>query len=224
MLARGGAGQKLPKGLDAAWDVAAGFVDRLVPRTQAFLRRAGRVVALEKHFSDMTDARLREAADDLRAVFRRGRETPEDLDRAFALVCEVASRQVGESPFRVQVAGALALHAGCIVEMATGEGKTLAATMPATVAGWRGDGCHIVTVNDYLARRDAEWMGGVYRFCGLAVAHVEQGMLAPQRRAAYHADITYCTNKEVTADFLRDRSDVCGVCRRRCSPRSAGGD
>ncbi|KPJ56092.1 MAG: hypothetical protein AMS16_03030 [Planctomycetes bacterium DG_58] len=205
MLARSGVGKKLPKGLDAAWDVAAGFVGRLVPRTQVFLRQAGRVAALEKPFGEMTDARLRETADDLRAVFRRGRETPEDLDRAFALVREVASRQVGERPFHVQVAGALALHAGCVVEMATGEGKTLAATLPATVAGWRGDGCHIVTVNDYLAGRDAEWMGGIYRFCGLTVAHVEQGMSPRERHAAYHADITYCTNKEVTADFLRDR-------------------
>jgi preprotein translocase subunit SecA len=105
----------------------------------------------------------------------------------------------------VQVAGALALEAGCVAEMATGEGKTLTATLPATVAGWRGLGCHIITVNDYLARRDAEWMGRIYRFCGLTVAAVQQEMHPPQRRQAYHADITYVTNKEVTADFLRDR-------------------
>ena len=114
-------------------------------------------------------------------------------------------RQIGERPFPVQVAGALALESGCVAEMATGEGKTLTATMPATVAGWRGRGCHIITVNDYLAKRDAEWMGRIYHFCGLKVAHVEQGMLDVDRRAAYAADITYCTNKEVTADFLRDR-------------------
>ena len=89
--------------------------------------------------------------------------------------------------------------------MATGEGKTLAATMPATVAGWRGRGCHIITFNDYLAARDAEWMGEVYRFCGLRVAHVEGGMAPPDRRAAYQADITYVTNKEAAADFLRDQ-------------------
>jgi preprotein translocase subunit SecA len=89
--------------------------------------------------------------------------------------------------------------------MATGEGKTLAATMPATIAGWRGKGCHVVTHNDYLAKRDAEWMGTVYRFCGLTVASIEQGLPPPARRQAYLADITYCTNKEVTADFLRDR-------------------
>src|SRR4030067_709516 len=89
--------------------------------------------------------------------------------------------------------------------MATREGKTLPATLPATIAGWRGRGCHVITVNDYLAHRDAEWMEKVYRFCGLQVHFIEQGMEPPDRRAAYQADITYCTNKEVTADFLRDR-------------------
>jgi len=99
----------------------------------------------------------------------------------------------------------LALNAGCVTEMATGEGKTLTATMPATIAGWRGHGCHVITVNDYLASRDAEWMGQIYRFCGLTVAFIEQQMPPEKRRKAYLADITYCTNKEVTADFLRDR-------------------
>jgi preprotein translocase subunit SecA len=163
------------------------------------------VLVQEKHFFQMTDAKLREAAGELREIFRRRRDNRSDLERAFALVREVAVRQIGESPFPVQIAGAFALESGCIVEMATGEGKTLTATMPATVAGWRGQGCHVITVNDYLAERDAEWMGRIYRFCGLNVAHIKQGMSAADRRAAYLADITYCTNKEVTADFLRDR-------------------
>lgn len=204
-LSRSGLGRKLPSGLDAAWETAVGFVGRFVPRTQMFLRRARRVLALEKPFGEMSDAKLREAAAELREVFRRGRDTQRGLDRAFALVREVASRRLGERPFPVQVAGAFGLEAGCVIEMATGEGKTLTATMPATVAGWRGGGCHIITVNDYLAARDAAWMGEVYRFCGLTVAHIDQEMSATQRRAAYHADITYCTNKEVSADFLRDR-------------------
>jgi preprotein translocase subunit SecA len=153
----------------------------------------------------LSEAKLRERAAELRELFRLGRERAEDLVSAYALVCEVAGRELGEVPFQCQVAGALGLHEGRVVEMATGEGKTLAATMPATVAGWRGKGCHVVTTNDYLAARDTEWMGPVYRFCGLRVANVEQGMLPPDRRAAYDADITYCTNKEVTADFLRDR-------------------
>ena len=205
MLAEPPAHEELPKGLDAAWDAAAGIAGRLVPRRRRFLDRAAGVVALEKEFTDRSDAKLREAAAGLRDLFRRGRETPDDMNRAFALVREVAGRQVGDKPFPVQIAGAFAIDAGCAVEMATGEGKTLTATMPATVAGWRGRGCHIITVNDYLAERDAEWMGKVYRCCGLTVAYIEQETPPAARREAYQADITYCTNKEVTADFLRDR-------------------
>jgi len=195
----------LPRGLDAAWDAGMGLVGRFLPRRQRFLRRAEKVLALEKLFSQMTDAKLREVAGELRGVFRRRRDNHSDLERAYALVREVAVRQIGERPFPVQIAGAFALESGCIVEMATGEGKTLTATMPATVAGWRGQGCHVITVNDYLAERDANWMGRIYRFCGLSVAHIEQAMSAADRQAAYLSDITYCTNKEVTADFLRDR-------------------
>jgi preprotein translocase subunit SecA len=205
MLSHQPARKPLPKGLDAAWDAAAGIIGRFVPRQGRFLRRAERICAMEKTVAGLGEARLREQVGQLREVFRRGRDAVEDLDRAFALVREVAWRQVGERPFMVQVAGALALESGCVAEMATGEGKTLTATLPATVAGWRGLGCHIITVNDYLARRDAEWMGRIYRFCGLNVSAVQQEMHPPQRRQAYHADITYVTNKEVTADFLRDR-------------------
>ncbi len=205
MLTESPQDKRLPKGLDAAWDAVAGLAARCVPRRHRFLERARRVMALEKQFLDVSDARLKETAGELRDLFRRGRETPADLDRAFALVREVGSRQNNERPFLVQVAGAFAIESGCIAEMATGEGKTLTATMPAAVGGWRGRGCHVITVNDYLAKRDAEWMGRVYRFCGLSVGHVEQEMPPMERRAAYQADITYCTNKEVAADFLRDR-------------------
>jgi len=195
----------LPRGLDAAWDTGMGLIGGLKPRRKMFLRRAEKVLALENHFSQMSDANLRKAAGELREIFRRHRDTHSDIERAFALVREVAARQIGNKPFPVQIGGAFAIDHGCIAEMATGEGKTLTATMPATVAGWRGRGCHIITVNDYLAERDAEWMGKIYRFCGLSVAHIEQAMSADDRRAAYQADITYCTNKEVSADFLRDR-------------------
>ncbi len=205
MLARRTSGEELPKGLDAAWDAAIGLTSRLVPRRKLFLQRAERICEMEKQFSELSDAKLREQAMEFRELFRCGRDTPDNLELAFAFVREVAHRQLGEKPYPVQVAGALTLNAGCITELATGEGKTLSATMPATIAGWRGRGCHIITVNDYLAARDAEWMDKIYRFCGLSVAHVEQGMEPPKRREAYQADITYCTNKEVTADFLRDR-------------------
>jgi len=197
--------EPLASGLDAVWDAAVGTVKALVPRRAALLRRADRVLGLEPEFADLTDRRLREAAEEMRAVLRRGNETPEGLERAFALVREVARRQLGLRPFRVQVASALALEAGCIAEMATGEGKTLSATLPATIAGWRGKGCHVITHNDYLASRDAETMEPIYRFCGLRVAAVEQGMDAAARFQAYQADITYGTNKEMAADFLRDR-------------------
>ena len=195
----------LPRGLDAVWHSGAGLVGRFLPCRQRFLRRAEKVLTLEQHFSKMTDRKLREASGELREVFRLNRDRPSDIERAFALVREVAARQIGERPFLVQIAGAFALESGCVAEMATGEGKTLTATMPAAIAGWRGHGCHIITVNDYLAQRDAEWMGAIYRFCGLSVAYIQQPMPAADRRNAYLADITYCTNKEVTADFLRDR-------------------
>src|ERR1035437_3366663 len=122
-----------------------------------------------------------------------------------ALIREVAARKRGEKHYLVQVAGALAMVDGCVAEMATGEGKTLTATLTATIAGWRGRGCHVITVNDYLAKRDAELMGCIYEFCGLTVAYVQGETKPPERRAAYHADITYTTNKEACADFLRDR-------------------
>ncbi len=200
--------RSLPRGADALWHAGVGWFNRLLLRQRQVLHRAQRVLALEKCFDGLTDRRLREETDRLREAFRLRRDQPEDVDRAFAAVREVAERQIGQRPFAVQVAGGLALAQGWIVEMATGEGKTLTATMPAVVAGWRGCGCHIITVNDYLAKRDAEWMGRIYRFCGLQVAFIEQDMEPKDRRPAYLADITYCTNKEVTADFLRDRLQV----------------
>ncbi|MDH4237960.1 MAG: preprotein translocase subunit SecA [Phycisphaerae bacterium] len=206
----------VPKGLDATWDAGVGLANRFVPRRKRFLRQAERILAIEKQFSELANVKLHQIAADLREIFRCNRDTPLDLERAFALVREVAFRQIGEKPFHVQIAGALALNAGCVTEMATGEGKTLTATMPVTIAGWRGHGCHVITVNDYLARRDAEWMGRIYRFCGLTVAFIEQQMPPEERRKAYLADITYCTNKEVTADFLRDRL-VLGNSKGLCS-------
>jgi preprotein translocase subunit SecA len=205
MLTQRTGGNELPKGLDAAWDVAAGYVQQTVPRSRLFLRRAAEVLAMEAELARLSDQALREECLKVREHFLRGRETPEILKRAFAIIREVDFRQIGERPFLVQVAGAMAIEAGNFTEMATGEGKTLTATMPATVGGWRGKGCHIITTNDYLARRDAEWMKRVYNFCGLTVSAIQADMEPADRRQAYLADITYCTNKEVTADYLRDR-------------------
>lgn len=205
MLAEDTRRERLPTGLDAAWHSMVGRAGRLAPRRAMYLRRAGRITALESVYENMSEAVLRSAADDLRARFRLARDSAEDLDRGFALVREIAWRELGLKPFLVQVAGALALDAGCVAEMATGEGKTLTATLPAVIAGWRGRGCHIITVNDYLAKRDAEWMAPVFRMCGLTVGHVGNETPPQQRRAAYRADVTYTTNKEVAADFLRDQ-------------------
>jgi len=197
---------RIPKGLDALWDNVSGRFAQAVPRRARLIKRAERIVALgEKRFASMGQEALREAVEELRVRFRRVRETREEVDLAFAAIREVAWRQMGLKPYPNQVAAALAMHQGEVAEMATGEGKTLSATMPALLAGWRGHGCHVLTVNDYLAGRDAEYTRPVYRFCGLTVAHVEESMAPPERREAYRADITYTTNKEVAADFLRDR-------------------
>jgi preprotein translocase subunit SecA len=197
--------EPLPGNLDAVWDLARGYVSRLKYRQGRYMARARKVLSFEKMYGAMTDATLREAALAFREKFRTGRDKPRDLLTATALVREVAFRKRAEKHYLVQVAGALAMAEGCIAEMATGEGKTLTATLTATVAGWRGRGCHVITVNDYLAKRDAELMRGIYEFCGLTVAYLQGETKPPERRAAYRADITYCTNKEVCADFLRDR-------------------
>ena len=205
MLAQRPRRVELPRGLDALWHEAAGLAGSLVRRRSRFLRQAERIVSMEKRFLHLSDRKLREIVHQLRDRFCLGRDTTEDVNLAFAVVREVAAREVGLHPFPVQVAGALAIQAGCIAEMATGEGKTLVATMPAILAGWRGRGCHVVTANEYLAKRDAEWMTPVYKFCGLNVGCIEQGMAPGERKQSYSAQITYCTNKEVAADFLRDR-------------------
>ena len=204
-LARGGDHSPLPKGLDAIWDRAAGASAHAMPRRRWLLKRAERVLGLEPELASLGSDALRAEIEKARAAFRRRRETRRNVERALALIREVAWRELGLRPFREQVAAALAMHAGCITEVATGEGKTLAATMPAILAGWRGHGCHVITANDYLAKRDAEWMAPVYRWCGLTAAHVDGEMDPASRAGAYAADITYATNKEVAADFLRDR-------------------
>ena len=194
-----------PRGLDALWHQAAGVAGRFSRSSGRFLRQADTIVAMEKDFLHASDRKLREIMAPLRDRFRLGRDTVEERHLSFAIVREVAARAVGLRPYREQIAGALALEAGCVAEMATGEGKTLVATMPAVLAGWRGRGCHVVTANEYLAQRDAEAMKAIYRFCGLTVGCIAQDMAPAERKQAYNAHITYCTNKEVAADFLRDR-------------------
>ncbi len=197
--------QKLPKGLDALWDSGVGIVRRSMLRRHRYLNRANQILASQARFGPLSEGALRDIAERMRDKFRLGRETPDDLDTAYGLIRELVYRQFGFRLHRSQVAAALALHFGCIAELATGEGKTLAATLPAIVVGWRGRGCHVITVNDYLATRDLATMKPLYEACGLSAAAIDGEMRHESRRAAYQADVTYVTNKEVAADFLRDR-------------------
>src|SRR5215470_910476 len=160
-------------------------------------------------FAGKTDDQLREAAALLRERARRGASSDELIVEVFALAREAADRALGLRPFDVQVMAGVALSRGKLVEMQTGEGKTLAAVAPACLNAVAGRGVHVLTFNDYLARRDAAWMGPVYNFLGLSVGAIQEGMSGVARRAAYAADVTYSTAKEAGFDFLRD-----GLCRK----------
>lgn len=162
------------------------------------------VNALEPRLRGASEAQLRKQAATLAARARAGTPMDELLVDVFALVREAARREIGLHPFDVQVIGGLGLHEGKIVQMQTGEGKTLAAVSPVALHALDGQGVHVLTFNDYLARRDAEWMGPIYRFLGLSVGFVQQGMAPTERRRAYQADVTYLTAKEAGFDFLRD--------------------
>ena len=171
------------------------------------------VMALEEAYKKLTDEQLRAKTDEFRARLQKGETEDDILPEAFATVREAADRVLGLRPFRVQVLGGVVLHQGRIAEMKTGEGKTLVATMPAYLNALKGEGVHIVTVNDYLARRDSEWMGKVHRFLGLSVGLIVHDLESRERREAYACDITYGTNNELGFDYLRDnmvirRSDL----------------
>jgi preprotein translocase subunit SecA len=163
-----------------------------------------KIDALEPKFQAMTDAEM----NGLTAAFRERLEKGETLDdllpEAYAAVREAAVRTLGQRPFRVQLIGAVVLHQGRIAEMRTGEGKTLTAALPAYLNALSGEGVHIVTVNDYLARFHSEWMGKIHRFLGLTVGLIEHDMTSEQRKVSYNADITYATNNELGFDYLRD--------------------
>ena len=162
------------------------------------------VMALEKEYRALTDEQLQAKTDEFRQRLQNGETEDDILPEAFATVREAADRVLGMRPYRVQVLGGIVLHQGRIAEMKTGEGKTLVATMPAYLNALCGKGVHVVTVNDYLARRDSEWMGKVYRFLGLTVGLIVHDLEPEERRAAYACDITYGTNNELGFDYLRD--------------------
>ena len=173
-------------------------------KVKALWRAVEAVSDLEPQVEQLSDEKLQAMTEEFRRRLNEG-ETLEDLmNEAFAVVREASRRTLGMRPFDVQVMGGIVLHGGNIAEMKTGEGKTLAATMPVYLNALSGKGAHLVTVNDYLARRDAEWMRPVYEFLGLEVGIIQDGMSFDERKVAYGADITYGTNAHFGFDYLRD--------------------
>ncbi len=173
-----------------------------------YLRKFNKTIAainaLEPEMSALDDAALRAKTEEFKKRYQAGETLDDLLVEAFAVVREGARRTLGLRPFDVQLLGGIVLHNAKIAEMRTGEGKTLVATLPTYLNALSGKGVHVVTVNDYLAKRDSEWMGKIYRFLGLSVACVVDGLNDDERRAAYQADITYATNNQLGFDYLRD--------------------
>jgi preprotein translocase subunit SecA len=162
------------------------------------------VNSFESAISPLSDAQLREKTNEFKSRFASGESLDDLLPEAFAVVREAAKRTLGQRHYDVQIMGGAAMHRGNIAEMRTGEGKTLVATLPSYLNALAGRGVHVVTVNDYLAERDSEWMGRIHRFLGLTVGVIVNSMTPAERRAAYNADITYGTNNEFGFDYLRD--------------------
>ena len=159
---------------------------------------------MEPRFEAMSDGDLRAMTAEFRDRHERGEGLDDLLVEAFAAVREASRRTLGQRHFDVQLMGGIVLHRGMIAEMKTGEGKTLVSTLAGYLNAIDGRGVHVVTVNDYLARRDSEWMGEVYRFLGMSVGLLQNGMSPSLRRPAYAADVTYGTNSEFGFDYLRD--------------------
>src|SRR4051812_31737217 len=175
--------------------------------SKQFKEYQGRVESINRIEPEMElldDAELRSEADELRERARNGESIDDLLPEAFALVREAARRTIGQRHFDVQLIGGMVLHAGSIAEMKTGEGKTLTATLAIALNALAGKGVHLVTVNDYLARRDAEWMAPLYRGLGLSIGVLQNMQPYEEKRAAYASDITYGTNSEFGFDYLRD--------------------
>jgi preprotein translocase subunit SecA len=173
-------------------------------KVKALQQRVAAVSALEPEIEKLSDAALSAKTNEFRERLANGETLNDILPEAFAVVRETSERTLGMRPFDVQVMGGIALHEGKIAEMKTGEGKTLAATMPVYLNALSGKGVHIVTVNDYLAKRDANWMGAIYEFLGLEVGLIQESMGFEERKVAYASDLTYGTNAQFGFDYLRD--------------------
>ena len=185
-----------------------GMLKRIFDSNKRELGRLAAVVSkintLEPEFESLTDEQLAAKTGEFKQRFQAGETLEQLLPEAFAAVREAAKRTIGQRHFDVQLMGGIVLHEGRIAEMKTGEGKTLAATLPAYLNALTGRGVHVVTVNDYLARRDAEWMGQIYRFLGMTVGVIVHGLDFKERAESYRCDITYGTNNEFGFDYLRD--------------------
>src|SRR4030042_2001529 len=203
-----------------------GLVDSNEKELKRLQPLVARINALEPELERLSDAELRAKTDEFKVRYQRGEKLDNLLPEAFAAVREAARRTLGQRHFDVQLIGGIVLHQGKIAEMKTGEGKTLVATLPLYLNSLTGQGCHLVTVNDYLAKRDPYWMGPVFHALGVSVASIQHeisflydpdhdseapkwGFLRPvSRRQAYEADITYGTNNEFGFDYLRDNMVV----------------
>ena len=187
----------------------AKFLTRIFgSRNQRVLRQYSKIVNtindLEPNIKTLSDDELRSKTEDFRNRVKEGETLDDILPEAFAVAREAAWRTLHLRPFDVQLIGGMVLHNGNIAEMRTGEGKTLVATLPAYLNALSGNSVHIVTVNEYLAQRDADWMRPVYEFLGLKVDVSKSGQSHDEKRASYEADITYATNNELGFDYLRD--------------------
>ncbi|MEI9930492.1 MAG: DEAD/DEAH box helicase [Rhizomicrobium sp.] len=214
-LSRAAAMQVLPAG----WPFQAQFEDFMLGfsaiaqrffgssndrKVRPLMNRVAEINALEDRFKAMSDDQLKAMTPAFKARLTEGETLEDILPEAFAVVREAAKRTLGQRHFDMQLVGGMVLHYGNIAEMKTGEGKTLVATLPVYLNALAGEGVHVVTVNDYLASRDAEWMGQVYRFLGLTVGCIVHGLSDEERRTNYACDVTYGTNNEFGFDYLRD--------------------
>ncbi|MBU5435332.1 preprotein translocase subunit SecA [Pseudoflavonifractor sp. MSJ-37] len=184
------------------------FGNSSAKEVKAIMPLVTKIEALDAEYSKLTDEELKAKTPAFKERLRAGETLDDILPEAFAACREASWRVLGMKPYRVQLIGGIILHQGRIAEMRTGEGKTLVATLPAYLNALSGEGVHVVTVNDYLAKRDSEWMGKVYRFMGLTVGLVIHDVLPQMRKAAYQADITYGTNNEFGFDYLRDNMAI----------------
>ena len=206
--------------LEKVWDAASGFFNGLGTRVERSITglfgssnaryikklqpQIDAINALEPKYQAMSDAELREQTAVFKKRLAEGQTLDDLLIEAFAVCREAGRRWLGMRHYDVQLIGGIVLHSGSIAEMVTGEGKTLVATLPAYLNALEGKGVHVVTVNDYLARRDMEWMGPLYLNLGLTVGAIQSGMEAGERQKVYACDITYGTNNEFGFDYLRD--------------------